>query len=172
MGHGSGSLWKLLFPISVFPGCDISQRNEVEKSSSFESPWLLVPTVVLMARIESCFWTWGGPLHSLWLGRVMVKCLVVFLMLVSMGSSVFLRLLFMPRLKKIDKLRLKSMVSVSVGFAVVLVQSSLTSVTVTLSCRKKYCVMSDSPPNTFAPHPYLIYVWYCLFILWLSGFFA
>lgn len=84
---------------------------------------------------------------------------------VSAASS-----LYQDRKRWVDKLRLKSMVSVSVDFAVVLVQSLLTSVTVTLSRRKKYCVMSNSFPNTFAPQPYLVYVRYCLFILCFSVF--
>lgn len=41
---------KAAFSNFCLPGCDISQRNEVEKSPSFESAQLLIPTVVLMTR--------------------------------------------------------------------------------------------------------------------------
>lgn len=42
---------KAAFSNFSLPGCDISQRNEVEKSSSsFESFQPLIPTAVLMAR--------------------------------------------------------------------------------------------------------------------------
>lgn len=46
-------IWQLVkaaFSDFCLPGCDISQRNEVEKSSSFQSSGLFIPTAVLMAR--------------------------------------------------------------------------------------------------------------------------
>lgn len=41
---------KTAFSDFCLPGCDISQRNEVEKSFSLKSSRPRIPTAVLMAR--------------------------------------------------------------------------------------------------------------------------
>lgn len=136
-------IWQLVkaaFSDFCLPGCDISKRNEVEKSSSFESSWLLIPTVVrshgqdrklllnlrrpfmLLMRSDQGGW-WGGAWLYVCLDGQCPRVLVCFCSLLSI-----------PQLKKVGRqtqTRARGLCALALLWG--LVQSLLTLVIITLS---------------------------------------